>query len=543
MTPFTLAKKAILPKEKVEEFHRAVTKFVVKGLHSFSTVESPWFREMVTALNPRYRPPSRDELSNTLIPAWYNVEKQNVIQELAQVSKAAITCDGWTSVAQDHYLTVTVHYTSNGQIKQKVLNTKAVYESQTGLIVAEEIKSILEEFQINNKVVAATVDNASNMDVALKNMKLLKVGCFAHTLNLAAQKVYSISTITRWCAKLRAVVVWLKRSSMTKTVMREKQQLLNLPEHNMILDVRTRWNSLFLMVERFLEQYPAIQAASLDPRLRKPMEKDKLERLTDEDFQKAEDFIKVMKLLYTSTLCVSSEKSPTCGQILPILTKLKAHFTVAEEDTLFTSALKAKVWEDLEKRYQDEDIQNFLQEATLMDPRFKGKLECAADAAWGRLEKAAVCNLNVQMESLQNIDEEGSDDPDEKKAEEHSPSHKKRAKKSALEELFEDEDQELLQAMTTKKGALSKAEQVQKEIEIYRGLSSIPSGQDPVAWWWGKRDSLPILSALSNTYLCVQASSTPSERVFSCAGHAISQERCRILPEKANMVIFLQKNC
>jgi len=43
----------------------------------------------------------------------------------------------------------------------------------------------------------------------------------------------------------------------------------------MILDVRTRWNSLFLMVERFLEQYPAIQAASMDQQLRKPMEKDR----------------------------------------------------------------------------------------------------------------------------------------------------------------------------------------------------------------------------------------------------------------------------
>ncbi|XP_051513957.1 zinc finger BED domain-containing protein 4-like [Myxocyprinus asiaticus] len=204
------------------------------------------------------------------------------------------------------------------------------------------------------------------MDVALKNLKFLKVGCFAHTLNLSAQKVYSISAITNWCARLRAIGVWLKRSSMAKTVLREKQQLLNLPEHNMILDVRTRWNSLFLMVERFLEQYPAIQAASLDQRLRKPMEK--LERLTDDDFQKAEDFVKIMKLLYTSTLCVSSEKSPTCGQILPILTKLKAHFTVAEEDTLFTSALKEKVWGDLEKQYQDEDIQNFLQEATLNGP-------------------------------------------------------------------------------------------------------------------------------------------------------------------------------
>ncbi|XDV12385.1 hypothetical protein PO909_001079, partial [Leuciscus waleckii] len=49
-------------------------------------------------------------------------------------------------------------------------------------------------------------------------------------------------------------------------------------EHAVILDVRTRWNTLFLMVERFQEQFPAIQAASMDPRLKKSMEKDRLFR-------------------------------------------------------------------------------------------------------------------------------------------------------------------------------------------------------------------------------------------------------------------------
>ncbi|KAG7272794.1 hypothetical protein CRUP_017848 [Coryphaenoides rupestris] len=70
-----------------------------------------------------------------------------------------------------------------------------------------------------------------------------------------AQKVYSISAVTKWCARLRAAVVWLKR----------------------------------------------------------------LQRLTDDDFRKAEEFVAVMRLLYTSTLAISREKSPTCGQILPIL--------------------------------------------------------------------------------------------------------------------------------------------------------------------------------------------------------------------------------
>lgn len=49
----------------------------------------------------------------------------------------------------------------------------------------------------------------------------------------------------------------------------------DLPQHAMVLDVRTRWNTLYLMIERFVEQYSAIQAASLDPRLRRSMERDR----------------------------------------------------------------------------------------------------------------------------------------------------------------------------------------------------------------------------------------------------------------------------
>lgn len=162
-----------------------------------------------------------------MIPAWYDVEKGNLISELKQVSKAAITADGWTSFSQDHYITVTLHYVRNVQAQEKVLKTKAVYQAQTGTAVAEEIDEILAEHGVREKVVAATVDNVANMDVAVKKLQIVKFPCFAHTLHLGAQKLYNCTAISNWAARIRSVIVWMKRSHMAKVVLKEKQDLLS----------------------------------------------------------------------------------------------------------------------------------------------------------------------------------------------------------------------------------------------------------------------------------------------------------------------------
>lgn len=72
---------------------------------------------MCRALNSKYTPPSRSYLSDTLIPSSYGVEKANVISELKDVPKLAITSDGWTSLRQDHYLTVNSALHKPGQCK------------------------------------------------------------------------------------------------------------------------------------------------------------------------------------------------------------------------------------------------------------------------------------------------------------------------------------------------------------------------------------------------------------------------------------------
>lgn len=54
----------------------------------------------------------------------------------------------------------------------------------------------------------------------------MKVGCFAHTLNVAAQKLYNVKTIANWSARIRAVIVWFRKASLAKPVLKEKQRLL-----------------------------------------------------------------------------------------------------------------------------------------------------------------------------------------------------------------------------------------------------------------------------------------------------------------------------
>lgn len=74
--------------------------------------------------------------------------------------------------------------------------------------------------------------------------------------------------------------------------------------------------------------------------------------MSNDDLRKAEEFVVLMRKHYTSTLAVSSDKSPTCGEILPILQKLQQHYTVQEDDSAFTRSIKENIWKDLSKRYQ-----------------------------------------------------------------------------------------------------------------------------------------------------------------------------------------------
>lgn len=82
------------------------------------------------------------------------------------------------------------------------------------------------------------------------------------------------------------------------------------------MDVVTRWNSAYEMIERYLEVKIAVVGALLSKDV-KNKDKD-LKFLQDDDRRVAEDFVKCMKPLKSITTILCTEKNATIFIILPL---------------------------------------------------------------------------------------------------------------------------------------------------------------------------------------------------------------------------------
>lgn len=562
ITPFHLAKKSKLPDAKIHRITGKVCQYIVKSLRPYNTVEDPYFREMLHELNPGYRLPNREDVSERLIPAMYEVALRTLKMDLDATQTVSLTADGWTSRVADHYLTITVHYLKHWELQAKVLQTVKAQVTQTGENISSEIEQCLKDFNLTGKTHVMTTDNARSMINATKMAGMsIALGCFAHTLNLAAQKVLNVRSVCNLLAIVRPVITYFRKSYMAKIVLQEKQNALNIPLHSLILDCKTRWNSTYLMINRFVEQYPAIVASALDDRLKKRDDFKKLNRIDDDHMTRMETFVGVMSLLYKITTAMCSEKRPTAGLILPMLAKLQEHLQDQPEDSCFGSELKKAVWKDLEKRYNDQEEKYFLEEATALDPRFKTYI--MNEDAWYRIyeklnnQEEAGNEQRVSDDGVQQLPLTGTELPDSQQefkelendgncdlemVRDSKPTTvvTYQSKLSGLGEIFIEDDNNI--QTTVPETPLPVAVRAQTEIAKYKSMNKIKTTDDPLAFWKQQSEKLPLLAKIAQYYLVVQATSVASERVFSTAGDIINAERSCLDSENANILIFLKKN-
>ena len=70
----------------------------------------------------------------------------------------------------------------------------------------------------------------------------------------------------------------------------------------------------------------------------------------------------------------------------------------------------------------------------------------------------------------------------------------------------------------------------------------IPREEDPLEWWCANSKHYPSLAKLVLKYLCITATSVPSERLFSKAGELVPHRRSCLKPKNVDMFLFLNQN-
>lgn len=361
--------------DRAQKITNAIAIFMALDMRPFSVVDNEGFKYLLSVLEPRYLLPSRAHFSQNVLPKLKEKTQVKVEEGLSTAESIAITTDGWTSRATDSYVTITAHYiTGNWQIANHVLQTRPVYESHT----SDHLSGILKEAVIDWKIsrsnvpVPVTTDNARNIANAVEAAGFSPhIRCFAHTVNLAAQRGMGVHQMSRLLGRVRKVVTFFHRSTTAAAVLKEKQVMLQLPLHKLVQDVATRWNSSHDMLERYLEQQAAVFSALTDKSVKKNI-KDVV-TLSDDDVKLAEDVVQVLKPLKIVTTLMSTEQIPTISMILPLKHRILASMKHSGSDSTVVKDIKAAIVHDFEDRYPDTDraLIQCLHMSTALDPRFK----------------------------------------------------------------------------------------------------------------------------------------------------------------------------
>ena len=124
-------------------------------------VKSQEMKDFIMELNLNYKLPLKKTLSDILLTNVFNVTKERVKLELENAKYLSVTTDGWTSKPSENYLAVTVHFfKENTELKSFILECFKFGDRQTAENLAKELKNVAEKWNIENKIVAVTTDNA-----------------------------------------------------------------------------------------------------------------------------------------------------------------------------------------------------------------------------------------------------------------------------------------------------------------------------------------------------------------------------------------------
>ena len=503
----------------------SLVKWFCKRDRPFLMAEDPEFAEFCDILNPQFELPSRMTVTRDMEHTYAN-EKEKLIRKLDKVDFLFGTNDGGSAINGESFVSNTVHYIDpeTWELKHSVLGCQVMTESHTAKNYREHIDATEKNFNIKDKVFGYTTDNENKMHCAFRNDE--RNGCIAHIQSKVMEKaVNSVKSVVLVRKKLRKLAK-LNKFPKFKYALENAQKSRKLPKRKFLQEVKTRFTSTLTMFHSMMSYEPEKPKEKIRERAKANMEaindaldkvgskKAKKLKLKNKDLDIIINTSEVLEPICEMLTTLGGEKYVSGSIVLPYLKRVVILLKIEDTDPKYIIDMKSFIIKDWFERCRANLNFGLLKKATFLDPRFKS-MKSIDPTQFEQLKREIACEL----EALEICDSDRAKSDNSREA----PKKKKKKKKIVLES--DDESGDVT---------------VTKELENYLQESKLGEDSDPLKDFWKLKEALyPRLSILAKKYLCIQATSTPSERVFSKMGSKVSKKTNRITPTHTNESIFL----
>lgn len=324
------------------------------------------------------------------------------------------------------------------------------------------------------------------------------------------EEALTIESVQFTIRKIRAVVKWIKNSVNNSDKLRKIQIDNGVAEGNvkkLFLDVATRWNSTYYMLERYQEMSTIIAQILLTD-TRSP------DMPSAQDLGIINQIAKILKPFEYVTKDISGESYVTVSKIIPMVNCLHKKLESVNTENEITATLKQSLLNSLKKRFGQSEFNSHIALGCLLDPRFKNL----------HFRDASACGRAIQkLRELVNAETHKSSGS----SEEDVP----------MEETFDFwlPHKELAHGH----GKRKKSQNHSDEVSLYLQNPVCPLNVNVMVQWEEMKTIFPLLYKQARCFLLVAGSSVPCERLFSKAGLTITQTRNRISSKHLEQLLFL----
>jgi hypothetical protein len=242
----------------LEILRNGLAEYFIKSEIPFKHVDSHSFKKWMNLVEPRFNLPDRITLQKDCLKV-YEREKL-ALKSVLRLKRICITTDTWTSIQNLNYMCVTAHFIDRDWILHSKIIKFCLISNHSGDSIGKMLESTLREWGIDC-VYTITVDNASANKLGIDYVKkrlndknyivlgaeFLHMRCAAHILNLVVHE--GLDELGDCIDNIRNAVKYVKSSSSRMAKFKSCIEWENITCTKMVcLDVKTRWNSTYLML-------------------------------------------------------------------------------------------------------------------------------------------------------------------------------------------------------------------------------------------------------------------------------------------------------